>query len=46
MQCNAEDLKIACEPITVNDERLRTVWPKVIYRLLLGYTNEIKLYIE
>ncbi len=46
MQCSAENLKITLEPITVEDERLRAVWPKIIYRLLLHYTNELKLYIE
>lgn len=46
MQCNAEELEITCEPITVEDTRLRAVWPKVIYRLLLGYTNELSLHIK
>lgn len=46
MQCNADNLEITCESITVEDKRLRTVWPKVIYRLLLGYTKELSLHIE
>ena len=46
IQCNAENLEITCESITVEDMRLRAVWPKVIYRLLLGYTKELSLHIE